>query len=245
MLTERARRTDDDVRYRAALMPELEREFRLLHQQFRETEAELEDANDELRAKKRTNVRLKRRIASLEATERPDEGVSQTRERGPWSDDEDDEDYHPGDVPSSFPRGDGDGSSPQHHQGSHSPHNEDGAGPADVEPEQLASVGLEAIAQPSKEDMVYLCRWRPGELEGYCDAVVDSKQVTPGPMRRSCEEGMLIFLFFLSGITRACVFSPSFLPLNPLSHPDERLLLRVRTAANQQSFSAVSSGACS
>lgn len=216
MLTSRARRTDDEVRYRAALMPELEREFKQLHQQFRETEAELEDANDELRAEKRTNVRLKRRIASLEAKERSDEGVSRPREPVPWSDDEDDEDYRPVDDPSSSPRGDGDGSSPQHHQGCHSPHSEDDAAPADVEPEQLASVGLEASAQPSNEDMVYLCRWRPGEPEGYCDAVVASKQVTPGAhapfMRRG---GMLIFFF--SGITRACVFSPSFLPLNPLS----------------------------
>ncbi|KAI0273045.1 hypothetical protein BGY98DRAFT_887179, partial [Russula aff. rugulosa BPL654] len=40
MLTERARRTDDDVRHQAALAPELEREFRRLKGRFNELEAE-------------------------------------------------------------------------------------------------------------------------------------------------------------------------------------------------------------
>ncbi|KAH9177641.1 hypothetical protein EDB89DRAFT_1825787, partial [Lactarius sanguifluus] len=38
MLIERARRTDDDVRYRAAVAPEFEREYQLLHRQFDERE---------------------------------------------------------------------------------------------------------------------------------------------------------------------------------------------------------------
>ena len=185
MLTERARRTDDEVRYRAALMPELEREFRELHQQFRETEAELEETCDELRAEKRANVKLKRRLAILETrAATPPDDAEASREPEPerlfWSDnDEDDEDYRPGDSPSSPPRAGGDGSSPQH-GGSHSPpkvEREDDARPPNGELEQLASVDFDASAQSSNDDMVYLCRWRPGDPTGYCDAVVSSRQV--------------------------------------------------------------------
>ena len=199
MLTERARRTDDDVRYRAALMPELEREFRELRRQYRETEAELEETGDELRAEKRANVKLKRRLANLEAKARsplPDDaGASRQREPMLWSDnDEDDEDYRPGNnSPSPPPR-------PQH-GGSHSPpkvEEEDAvqqpsdaavfsAGLPHSELEQLAPVGLDASAQSSNDDMVYLCRWRPGDPTGYCDAVVASKQVKQNPTRLSRE----------------------------------------------------------
>lgn len=183
MLTERARRTDDDVRYRAALMPELERDFRQLSRQYRETEAELEETQDELRAQKRANVRLRRQVASLETKEGSDAAAeSRKREPVPWSDDEDDEDYRPGSGPSASasPMGNNDGPSPQH-QGSHSPPNEDGAQPAgaDLDLEYLTSVGPEASVQSRSDDMVYLCRWRPGDPAGYCDAVVASKQVKP------------------------------------------------------------------
>ena len=180
MLTERARRTDDDVRYRAALMPELEREFRELRRQYRETEAELEETGDELRAEKRANVKLKRRLANLEAKAKspsPDDAeASRQREPMLWSDnDEDDGDYRPGNNSSSPPP-----PRPQH-GGSHSPPKvegeDDAQQPPDDEPEQLASVGLDASAQSSNDDMVYLCRWRPGDPTGYCDAVVTSKQV--------------------------------------------------------------------
>lgn len=186
MLTKRARRTDDEVRYRAALMPELEREFGELHRQFRETEAELEETGDELRAEKRANVKLKRRLAILEArAPSPDDAEAsreQEREGVFWSDnDEDDEDYRPGpaDSPSSPPRAGSDGSSPQHGESHISPNveREDDAQPPDGELEQLASVGLDVSAQSSNDDMVYLCRWRPGDPKGYCDAVVSSRQV--------------------------------------------------------------------
>jgi hypothetical protein len=185
MLTERARRTDDDVRYRAALMPELEREFRELRRQYKETEAELEETGDELRAEKRANVKLKRRLANLEAKAKspsPDDAeASRQREPMLWSDnDEDDEDYRPGNnSPSPPPR-------PQHEGShSHSPPNvegeDDAQPPPDGELEQLTSVGLDASAQSSNDDMVYLCRWRPGDPTGYCDAVVASKQVKQNP----------------------------------------------------------------
>ncbi|KAI0002523.1 hypothetical protein BJV74DRAFT_605141 [Russula compacta] len=176
MLTDRARRTDDDVRYRAALAPELERDFRQLHRQFTETEAELEETKDELRAEKRVNVRLRRRIASLEITERADGENSTERERKLWSDEkDDDEDYRPGRSPSSSPRDDGDGSS-QQRQESHSPHNEDDGRPADSEIELLDSVGLGEVTQSSKDDMVYLCQWRSDEFAGNCGVFVGSKQ---------------------------------------------------------------------
>jgi hypothetical protein len=174
MLTERARRTDDNVRYRASRALELERDYNKLSGQFRETEAELEETLDELRAKKRVNIRLRRRIASLESKERTvDAGQSTEQERIPWSDEKDDGEYRPSRSPSSSPRGGSDGSPPQRH----SPHNEDGAGSADGEIEQLASTGLGESAQSSNDDMVYLCRWRLGEPAGHCDAVVTSKQV--------------------------------------------------------------------
>lgn len=214
MLTERARRTDDDVRYRAALMPELEREFRELRRQYRETEAELEETGDELRAEKRANVKLKRRLANLEAKTKspsPPDDAEASRQREPmlWSDnDEDDEDYRPGNNSSSpAPR-------PQH-GGSHSPPKvegeDDAQQPPDGELEQLASVGLDASAQSSNDDMVYLCRWRPGDPTGYCDAVVASKQVKNNPTR-PLRKGTL-HANSISGITRACGVSTSFLPL--------------------------------
>jgi len=187
MLTERARRTDDDVRFRAALMPELDRDLRQLSRQYGEAEAELEETQDELRAQKRANVRLRRQVASLETKERSDAAESHKREPVPWSDDDDDEDYRPGSGPSASasPKGNNDGSSPQH-QGSHHdspPTNEDGAQPAgaDLDLEQSTSVGLEASLQSSSDDMVYLCRWRPGDPAGYCDGVVASKQVKKTP----------------------------------------------------------------
>jgi hypothetical protein len=198
MLTERSRRTDDDVRFRAALMPELERELRQLSRQYREAEAELEETQDELRAQKRANVRLRRQVASLETKERSDAAESsRKREPVPWSDDdESDEDYRPGSGPSApgSPKGNNDGSSPQH-QGSHHdspPPNEDDAQPAgaDLEVEQSTSVGLDASLQSSSADMVYLCRWRPGDLAGYCDAVVASKQVKTST-RPACGDSML------------------------------------------------------
>lgn len=192
MLTERARRTDDDVRYRAALMPEVERDLRQLSRQYREAEAELEETQDELRAQKRANVRLRRQVASLETKERSDVAESRKREPVPWSDDDDDEDYRPGSDPSASPKGN-DGSSPQH-QGNHhdSPPNDDGAQPAsaDLDLEQSTSAGLEASVQSSSDDMVYLCRWRPGDPAGYCDAVVTSKQVKT-PTRPSCGDSVL------------------------------------------------------
>lgn len=184
MLTDRARRTDDDVRYHAALAPELERRFQQLHGQFTETEAELEETKDELRAEKRVNARLRRRIARLETTERADGGNSTEQERILWSDEkDDDEDYHPGRSPSSSPRDDDDRFS-QQRQESHGPHNEDDARPADDEIELLDSVGLGGVTQSSNDDMVYLCRWRPGEPAGNCDVVVGSKQVNPASHAR-------------------------------------------------------------
>lgn len=180
MLTERARRTDDDVRHRAALAPEFQREFRQLEGRFDELEAELEETKDELFDEKRANSKLRRQVARLESKERA-AGVGQPTEREPehmlWSDEKDDEDYNPA---SSSPRGGSDGSSPQlQHQEDRSPHNEDDAGPADGEIEQLDSFGLGESAQSSNDDMVYLCRWRPGEPAGDCDAVVNTKEVNP------------------------------------------------------------------
>ena len=194
MLTERARRTDDKVRCRAAHVPELERKLDRLRQRFMETEEELEDTQDELRAKRRINARLRRRVASLESKVRAaDVGRrSAEQERILLSDEKDDEDYRPSISPSASPRSGSGGSPPQHH-GPHnedgagpsspqhySPHNEDDAGPAGGEIEQLASIGLDESAHSSNDDMVYLCRWKSGEPAGHCDVVVTSKQVNPG-----------------------------------------------------------------
>ncbi|KAH9965262.1 hypothetical protein BC827DRAFT_842578 [Russula dissimulans] len=176
MLTERARRTDDDVRYRAALAPELEREFNQLHRRNEETEAELEDTKDELRAKKRANARLRRRVASLEGKEQAESKMTPVQEPILWSDEKDDEDYNPDASPSSpLSLRDGhDGSSPQRQESQ--PHEEDDSRPADPGIEQMAFVGLEPSGQSSNDDMVYLCRWRPGDPAGDCDAILGSKQ---------------------------------------------------------------------
>jgi len=176
MLTERARRTDDDVRYRAALAPELEREFNQLHRRHEEAEAELEDTRDELRAKKRVNARLRRRVASLEGKEQAASKMSPVQEPMSWSDEKDDEDYHPdtNSSPPLSPRGGRDGFSPQRQEGQ--PHKEDDSRPAEPGIEQLAFVSLDASAQSSNDDMVYLCRWRPGDPARYCDAILGSKQ---------------------------------------------------------------------
>ncbi|KAF8504472.1 hypothetical protein F5888DRAFT_753379 [Russula emetica] len=180
MLTERARRTDDDVRYRAALAPEFEREYRQLEGRFSELEAEFEETKDELFEEKRANSKLRRQVARLESKE---QGVNvgqsneQEQDHMLWSDEKDDGDYNPTRGPSSSPRGGSDGSSLQpQRQEDHSPHNEDDAGPADGEIEQLDSFGLGESTQSSNDDMVYLCRWRPGEPAGNCDAVVGTKE---------------------------------------------------------------------
>ncbi|KAI0254569.1 hypothetical protein BJV78DRAFT_928792 [Lactifluus subvellereus] len=175
MLTERARRTDDDVRYRAAIAPELEREYQQLHRQFRETEAELEDTKDELRAEKKVNSRLRRLVRRLEAKEQANGGKSPEQGPLPWSDAEDDPDYLPGATPPSCPSEGSDGSSSQRGQ-SQGPHNEDAIILVGGEIEQLASVGPDESAQTSNNDMVYLCRWKSGEPNGNCDMVVASKQ---------------------------------------------------------------------
>jgi len=185
MLTDRARRTDDDVRYRAARAPELEREFIRLEGRFSELEAELEETKDELFDEKRANSKLRRQVARLESKEQAvDVGHSteQSQDHTLWSDEKDDADYNPPRSSSSYPRGGSDGSSPQPQpqpQEDRSPHNEDDAGPADGEIEQLDSVGLGESAQSSNDDMVYLCRWIPGEPAGNCDAVVSTKEVNP------------------------------------------------------------------
>ena len=185
MLTERARRTDDDVRHQAALAPELEREFRRLQGRFYELEAELEETKDELYDEKRVSSKLRRQVARLESKEQAaDVGRSteQDQDHMLWSDEKDDGDYNPTGSPSSSPREGSDGSSgsPQlQHQEDHSPHNEDDTGPADGETGQLDSFGLGQSAQSSNDDMVYLCGWRPGEPGENCDAVTSTKEVNP------------------------------------------------------------------
>lgn len=169
MLTERARRTDDNVRFQAASAFEMDVELRNLRGEFREMEAELEETIDELRAKKRANARLRRLVASLESKEQAaDEGTPTGQEPTVGSDEKADEDYRP---PSSSPRGGSYGSPPRRH----SPCDEDDAGPTDGEIEQLTYLG--ESAQSSNDDMVYLCRWRSGEPAGCCDAVVNTKEV--------------------------------------------------------------------
>jgi hypothetical protein len=193
MLTERARRTDDDLRYRAALAPEFEREFRQLEGRFSELEAELEETKDELFDEKRANSKL-RRQARLEQAADMRQSTEQGQDPMLWSDEKDDGDYNPTRSPSSSPRGGSNGSSslPQR-QEDHSPLNEDDAGPADGGIEQLDSFGLGESAQSSNDDMVYLCRWIPGEPAGNCDAVVSTKEVNPA--RCFCDDVSVLTRF--------------------------------------------------
>lgn len=173
MLTERARRTDDDVRYRAALAPEFEREFRQLEGRFGELEAELDETKDELSDEKRVSSKLRRQLARLQAAG-AGQSTEQAQDHSLWSDEKDDDDYNP----TSSPREDSDGSSPEsQREEDHSPHNEDDAGAADAEMEQLDSFGLGESAQSGNDDVAYLCRWRPGEPAENCDAVMNTKEV--------------------------------------------------------------------
>ena len=180
LLTKQARLTGDDVRFKAARLPEVERNFAKFKERFWEMEDELEETKDDLRAEQRANTRLRRRVASLEPKESAAADVGQPTERELvlWNEEEDDEDYRPSKGSPSPPPmdgGDHDGSPPQHD----GPHAEDDTGAADGEIEQLASIGLGESAQSSNDDMVYLCRWRPDEPTGLCDCVLTSKQVNP------------------------------------------------------------------
>ena len=180
MLTERARRTDDDVRYRAAMTPELERQYQQLHRQFRETEAELEETQDDLRAERKANTSLRKLVTRLEAKEQANVVKSLDQEPLPWSDGKDDPDYIPGTTPPSCPsEEDSDGPSLQHQGSRDFPGEEDVVMPVGGKVEQSTPVEPGERTQTSNHDMVYLCRWRPGEPEGNCDVVVASKQVSP------------------------------------------------------------------
>lgn len=174
MLTERARRTDDDVRYRAAIAPELEREYQRLHRQYEERECELDEIKDELRAEKKVNTRLRRRAARLEVEGQANGRNSHERESPlRWSDEKDDEDYVPGTSPSSSP--------PIKNSSRSSPRDQQALGPNEEEDiVMLTDQDVERLAggdgaSRGNDDMVYLCRWKSGELTGSCDAVVASK----------------------------------------------------------------------
>jgi hypothetical protein len=93
MRTERAHRTDNDVRYRAAIVPKLEHEYQQLHRQLEEREAEFGKTKDERHAKKKAKTRLRRLVARLEAEGLANGGNSHNREP-PFrsSDEKDDED---------------------------------------------------------------------------------------------------------------------------------------------------------
>ncbi|KAI9465847.1 hypothetical protein BJY52DRAFT_1183406 [Lactarius psammicola] len=172
LLTERARRTDDSVRYRAAIAPEYEREYHRLHRQFEEKEDELDEIKDELCAEKKVNTRLRRLVARLEAEGQANGGNSHKRE--PPSRSSDDEDYVPGTSPSSSPPIKNSSGSPPLNKQVHGPNNEEDVTMlTDQDVERLAG---DDSASRSNDDMVYLCWWRSGELMGSCDAVVTSKK---------------------------------------------------------------------
>jgi hypothetical protein len=205
MLTERARRTDDDVRYRAAIAPELEREYQRLLRQLEEREAELDETKDELRAEKKVKTRLRRLVARLEAEGLADGGNSHDREPPLRSSGEkDDEDYVPGTSPSSSPPIEiGSGTSPRDQQAPGPNNEEDVTMLADEDVERLAG---DDNASRTNDDMVYLCWWRSGERS--CDAVVTSKSVSH-LLCWACD-----IVLILVGATRACAFSPPCLSLS-------------------------------
>jgi hypothetical protein len=191
MLTERARRTDDGVRYRAAMAPELERQYQQLHRQFRETEAELEETKDDLRAERKCNRSLRKLVTRLEAKEQANVGKAPDQEVLPSSDGKDDPDYIPGTTPPSCPsEEDSDGSSLQYQRSRDFHDEEDVVMLVGGKVEQSTPVEPGERAQTSNHDVVYLCRWRPGEPEGNCDVVVASKQVSP--VHRLSEDCMLM-----------------------------------------------------
>jgi len=172
MLTERARRTDDVIRYRAAIAPELEREYHRLQGQLDEREGELDEMKDKLRAEKKVNSKLRRLVARLEIEGKAIGRKSHDRELPPRSSDErDDEDYVPGtSLSPSPPNKNSFGSSPRSQQAHGSNNAEDVTIPIDQDVERLAG---DHSASRTDEEMIYLCWWRSGE--GCCDAVVASK----------------------------------------------------------------------
>ncbi len=207
MLTERARRTDDDVRYRAAIAPEFEREYQRLHRQFEEKEDELDEIKDELRAEKKANTRLRRLVARLKAEGQANGGNSHEREPPSRSSDEDDEDYVPGTSPSSSPPIENSSRSSPRDQQAHGPDNEEDVTMlTDQDVERLAG---DDSAGRSNDDIVYLCWWRSGELMGSCDAVVASKKVSHS-LRCACAMRVLIIV----GTIRACTVTSPCLSLS-------------------------------
>ena len=173
MLAERARRTDDVVRYRAAIAPELERECHRSQRELDERESELDDVKDELRAEKKVNSRLRKLVARLEAERLANGAKSHDREPPPRSsDEEEDEDYVPDTRPPSPPPNEG-GAGPSPKVQPAYLNNEEVSMHTDQDIERMAG---DDNASQSNDDMVYLCWWRAGE--GNCDAAVASKSVS-------------------------------------------------------------------
>ncbi|KAI0260760.1 hypothetical protein BC834DRAFT_1044416 [Gloeopeniophorella convolvens] len=175
LLTERARRTDDDVRYRAAMAPELERDFRGLRSQFREVEAELDEARDELRTERKRNARLRVLLAESRSNEMKISSSQKAEPHHPWSDDEEEDgDYLPGPTDSPSPGQGSDGLTDQRSTGTKPDYGDATEPPAD-DAEQMASTGLGNDFGGSRSDLVYLCRWRSNDPAQKCTAAVGSK----------------------------------------------------------------------
>lgn len=211
ILTERARRTDDDVRYRAAIAPELERGYQRLQGKLEEKEDELDETKAELQAERKVTTKLRRLVARLEAEGLANGGNSHDREPPLRpTDDKEDEDYVPGTSPSSSPPiENGSKSPPRDQQVSGLNNEEDVTMLTDQDVGRLAGDDNPSQINESQtnDDLVYLCWWRIGERS--CDAVVASKSVSHS-LCWVCATRELI----LVGTTRTRAFSSPYVSLS-------------------------------
>ncbi|KAI0067047.1 hypothetical protein BV25DRAFT_1835372 [Artomyces pyxidatus] len=181
LLTERARRTDDAVRYRAAMEPELRRELGILSGRLEEAEAEVDDLKEDLAEMAREKRRFEKMVDKLKAAKAElVQSVKQKAKQPAWSDSDDDEDgdYLPGPPE---PSSDGSPSSSSHSRASarRSPGlntDRDAVGSPDPPLHFADSLEGDSLESGGPDDLVYLCRWRSRETKRSCQAVVKSKE---------------------------------------------------------------------
>ncbi|THH14768.1 hypothetical protein EW146_g5603 [Bondarzewia mesenterica] len=197
LLKEKDRRTNDDVRWRAAMEPELRKENESLKGRLEEDEAEMDDLKEEMKVIERRNKRLESKLERLERESAlihggfsGIEGNGKAR-RASEDTDEDDDDY----VPGREDRSSSDESSLSFSDDRHTRPSKKRVGRTPVV--QDASLGTSKPVQQREEDirtdadrasgsssrkgemddMVYMCKWRNSDTMQSCQAVVNSRKV--------------------------------------------------------------------
>lgn len=191
LLKEKDRRTNDEVRWRAAMEPELRKENQRLRAALEEREAEVDEMNDELHATEKQIKRLERRVERVEGKNKLLIAASDPKGKGKAvaamvvndDGDDDDDDYAPSRRNSSS----SDEESSSGHSNVHSTREASPVLAEDIDPEEPAqrqSGGAnmripERVSPPvqsEKHDMAFLCRWQQDGAQS-CQVVVNDRQV--------------------------------------------------------------------